>query len=280
MRTLTVLGIGTTLSHVNGFLGVSPSLSQTPSFFFLSQHQSQSSFQEEVKRGKKTALHATTTPTTNRASLVSVCTAELCCCQEDGIWGGQEILNDLLSRNLPYPVDAAPCLGACGGGAMVAIDFEDGSSALVSGIDETLMELGLLFPDQSKTTPIAIPTIIEPIPEDSATIVSVIENVAVEAAATTTATVELSEDSRRIEQLQETNGPSLEVSIPVEEDMKIVINSKKVKTVKPSVQLVDVRERMRLEAAAKAKTEQPSNPWLNAASYLAGKAAEKFFGDK
>ena len=44
---------------------------------------------------------------------VSVCTAELCKCQEDG-QGADDILQDLLSRDLSYPVDEAPCLGACG----------------------------------------------------------------------------------------------------------------------------------------------------------------------
>ena len=75
-------------------------------------------------------------------STVTVCTADLCCCQENG--GGKNILDHLRSRNLPYPIDEAPCLGACGGGAMVSIDFEDGSCALVAGLDNTLSELLLL----------------------------------------------------------------------------------------------------------------------------------------
>lgn len=44
---------------------------------------------------------------------VNICTAELCKCQEDGV-GAEDILQDLLSRDLPYPIDEAPCLGACG----------------------------------------------------------------------------------------------------------------------------------------------------------------------
>lgn len=86
-----------------------------------------------------TTLAATSSP---QPYTVSVCTAELCCCQEEGP-GGNEILEHLLSRDLPYSIGEAPCLGACGGGAMVSIDFEDGSYALAAGLDETLSELSL-----------------------------------------------------------------------------------------------------------------------------------------
>mmetsp|Transcript_20994 Transcript_20994/g.31102 ORF Transcript_20994/g.31102 Transcript_20994/m.31102 type:complete len:179 (-) Transcript_20994:202-738(-) len=79
-------------------------------------------------------------------SCVYVCTAELCCCQEEG-FGGDEILEHLRAQNLPYPTEEAPCLGACGGGAKVSIDFDDGSYALVTGMKETLSELGLSTSD-------------------------------------------------------------------------------------------------------------------------------------
>ena len=39
--------------------------------------------------------------------------------------------------------------------------------------------------------------------------------------------------------------------------------------------LVDVRERMRVEAASE---EEQTNPWLNMASYLAKKASDTMFG--
>eukprot|EP00980_Cylindrotheca_fusiformis_P030399 scaffold24765_cov103-Cylindrotheca_fusiformis.AAC.1 len=81
---------------------------------------------------------------------VSICTAELCRCQEEEGMGAEDILKDLQSRDLNYPINEAPCLGACGGGAMVAIDFEDGSCALVTGLDETLRELGLRNSDSGK----------------------------------------------------------------------------------------------------------------------------------
>lgn len=95
------------------------------------------------------SLQDTATATDVAVTTVSVCTAELCCYvandEEDGTGiGGNEIFQNLCSRkNLPYDVHEIPCLGACGGGSMVAIDYEDGTCALVSGLDETLAELGL-----------------------------------------------------------------------------------------------------------------------------------------
>ena len=109
---------------------------------FLSELASPLSFHSKNRfhGTKKSAFRKSSQLLAVAPSLVSVCTAELCCCQEEGL-GGDEILEDLLSRNLPYPIEEAPCLGACGGGAMVAIDFEDGGYALVAGIDETLHDI-------------------------------------------------------------------------------------------------------------------------------------------
>lgn len=56
---------------------------------------------------------ASTSDTATEVSAVSVCTAELCMCQDEG-FGGGDILETLLSKNLPYAVGEAPCLGACG----------------------------------------------------------------------------------------------------------------------------------------------------------------------
>lgn len=226
MNALIVLGIAATTTREAAAFHV-----PTPNSQSLLQTSSNS------RHSEAWVLQAAAQP-----SLVSVCTAELCCCQEDGM-GGDEILTHLQSRNLPFPVDEAPCLGACGGGAMVAIDFEDGSSALVSGIDETLTELGLSpIQSQRETTPSTF--------ESTATMPSAQQSL-VELATTTTKT--LTSQKHKPEP--------------------------KSKQANSSVELVDVRDRMRAEAAAKEKDEEPANPWLNAASYLAGKAAEKLFGD-
>mmetsp|Transcript_86179 Transcript_86179/g.248866 ORF Transcript_86179/g.248866 Transcript_86179/m.248866 type:complete len:248 (-) Transcript_86179:302-1045(-) len=204
-----------------------------------------------------------------KASLVSVCTAELCCCQEDGV-GGNEILADLQSRDLPYTVDEAPCPGACGGGAMVAIDFEDGTSALVSGLDETLSELGLSEPVQPSTKSSGATNGAGEKPEEEG--IQTMQKIS---------TKDVS--SEKLEVKAEIVPP---VAVVEKEEVESVNTSlaastkttKQKETVqKPSVELVDVRERMRAEAAQK---EQQANPWLNAASYLAGKAADKIFGGK
>lgn len=134
---------------------------------------------------------------------------------------------------------------------MVAIDFEDGSSTLVTGLEETLMELGL-----SKTLnhPVATP-------------------------ASNTGTSTTTENSTPVEDMTEEKKSLVESSkeenevpaaFPIAETKKSKINSS-------TSNLVDVRERMRAEAT---KDEKPANPWFNAATYLAGKAAEKLFGEK
>jgi hypothetical protein len=46
----------------------------------------------------------------SEVSAVSICTAELCTsCQAEG-FGAEGILKDLISRDLPYPVDEAPSM--------------------------------------------------------------------------------------------------------------------------------------------------------------------------
>ena len=176
--------------------------------------------------------------------------------------GGDEILKALRSRKLPYPIDEAPCLGACGGGAMVVIDFEDGSSALVSGIDESLMELGLWNKSNDATVARPVSRIS---PDPSTTEGSAPEKQVVVSDAIS-------------KTLQEVASSSVETPSP-EPDMNHVVKVTTTTRVKAStVALVDVRERMRAEAAVKAKEGESVNPWLNAASYLAGKAAEKLFG--
>jgi hypothetical protein len=197
-------------------------------------------------------------------STVSVCTAELCRCQEEG-FGADDILSDLLSRDLPYPIDEAPCLGACGSGAMVAIDFEDGTCALVSGLEETLFELGLSQTAVPYETPANSLDEVKRV-EDTAPIMAVesittIIDAVVDLAATrTTEEIDL---ARTV----------VEIEIPAEPAKTLLLTpppppaaTKKYK---------DVRDRMRAEAA---KDDQRTNPWFNVATYLAEKARKKIMG--
>jgi hypothetical protein len=197
-----------------------------------------------------------------QASVVSVCTAELCCCQDEGL-GGDEILAELQSRNLPYAVDEAICLGACGGGAMVAIDFEDGSSALVTGLQETLMELGL--PDSQMSERAIFPT--EPVSSESTVDrpIASTNNMKMEE-------LELSSNERDAGLSSQPAAITIGFSDPSK--LKKPQRTKKSST----AEFVDVRDRMR--AAASKEDEERVNPWFNAASYLAGKAAKQLFGDR
>lgn len=78
---------------------------------------------------------------------VSICMGELCKCQEEGD-NAESIMTDLQSRNVPFIVEDAPCLGACGLGAMVSIEYENGDYNLVCGLEETLEAIGLRKNDE------------------------------------------------------------------------------------------------------------------------------------
>ena len=76
-------------------------------------------------------------------SRVLVCTSDLCRCQEDERGGAMTVLSELLARDLPYPVEESACLGSCGIGSVVSVEFSDGKDIIAYGMDETLAELGL-----------------------------------------------------------------------------------------------------------------------------------------
>ena len=44
---------------------------------------------------------------------------------------------------MSFVVEDAPCLGACGLGSMVSIEYQDGDYDLVTGLDETLQAVGI-----------------------------------------------------------------------------------------------------------------------------------------
>jgi len=160
--------------------------------------------------------------TLQSVSRISVCGGELCQCQGDFEWGGasDHAIETLNSLNLPFDVDEVGCLGACGRGTMIAVDFCNGDSFVLDGLESTLTELGLqkkneLFGGEQASK------------KPSIDLVSAIREV---------------EGVNR----QRARSPSTSGA--------------------PSA-TVDVRERMRQEAA-----EEAQNPWMNMASYLFKKA--------
>ena len=154
---------------------------------------------------------------------VSVCAGELCQCQgeEFEFTGGASdaAISKLRGLNLDFPVDEVGCLGACGMGTMIAIDFENGDSILTDGLESTYTELGISIPKQTSSNE--------------------------------------SCEGNDIEALSDT------------------VTAPNASMIKPSSkELVDVRDRMRQEAAS----VEAENPWLKMGSYLVQKAADKVFG--
>lgn len=94
-------------------------------------------------------LQSTTSETEVKVNVarVSVCTGELCQCQgqEYEYTGGaaDAVLQRLQSFDLPFPVDSITCMGACGMGTMIAIDYEGGDSIMTDGLEGAIRELGL-----------------------------------------------------------------------------------------------------------------------------------------
>lgn len=189
-------------------------------------------------------------------SRISVCAGELCQCQGEQYeyTGGaaDAAIEELQSLDLPFPVDEVGCMGACGMGTMIAIDFENGDSIMTDGLDSTLLELGI--ERQQQLTAVSASTITD------------INEYANEDAISGNEEAVVSNDDVVV---------SMSTTIKEEETIaKPTIKTNKVQqeTKKPR-ELADVRDRMRQEAA-----EEVENPWINMASYLAKKATEKMFG--
>ena len=174
---------------------------------------------------------------------ISVCTEELCQCQGEGYESGgaaDATLEKLNSLDLSFPIDDVGCLGACGMGSMVAIDYENGDSILVDGLQSTLVELGI--EQESPNVVASTSDIVDNLTSSKSESESVASSSINERAVVTSSTTTLIEETET-------------------EAVKIVTQPKIVD---------DVRDRMRKEAADMS-TEVP-NPWLNMASYLAKKA--------
>eukprot|EP00986_Skeletonema_menzelii_P001833 scaffold495_cov152-Skeletonema_menzelii.AAC.23 len=188
-----------------------------------------------------THIHSTITITSSEevviktkvpVTRISVCAGELCQCQgeEFEFTGGASdaAIQELRQLDLKFPIDEVGCLGACGMGTMIAIDYENGDSIMTDGLDSTYAELGISAKTQLSTDESELTS--DTIEATSLTVVS-----------------------------DETSTP-------------LATKKKKV----PPKELVDVRERMRKEAA----DVEVENPWLKMGSYLAKKASDKLFGSE
>lgn len=188
-----------------------------------------------------TQIHSTVTSTSSEEVVVktkvpvtriSVCAGELCQCQgeEFEYTGGASdaAIQELRQLDLKFPIDEVGCLGACGMGTMIAIDYENGDSIMTDGLESTYSELGI-SPKTQFSTDGSVPS--------------------------------------RSDTVEATSSP---VAVVSDATSKPIATKKK-----PSAkELVDVRERMRQEAAS----AEVENPWLKMGSYLAKKATDKLFG--
>ena len=173
-------------------------------------------------------------------SRISVCAAELCQCQGDFEWGGasDHAIETLKSLDLPFDVDEVGCLGACGIGTAIAVDFRNGDSFVLDGLESTLLELGLETKNESvggEQVSTSTETSIEAVSVDE-------RDISVEGDEIPEMTQAIGE-AEGVTQRRRPSSPSTQ-SAPV-----------------------DVRERMRQAAA-----EEVQNPWMNMAAYLFKKA--------
>jgi hypothetical protein len=165
---------------------------------------------------------------------------------------------------------------------MVAIDFEDGSAALVSGLAETLSELGL---SDTAHTEEPVQTALATDGESTSSadvqqeIVNIVANASsVLAPANNDDGVQLvvEEDTSTKDAVATMERPTQQaISAPEPVPVKVKVPSPSTSEYKMTSD--DVRERMRSEAS---KDSEQKNPWLNMASYLAGKARDKIIGSE
>ena len=207
------------------------------------------------------ASTATTSSVATDVKLISICTEELCQCQGEYEYTGgaaDAALEQLQKLDLPCPLDSVGCMGACGMGTMIAIDYKNGDSILVDGLQSTLIELGLQQEQTNSQFDASTPE-----PEDV-----VIEN------ESSCVEEEVTPSTPTVIVATSTTNASPE---PVVEQKETVVREVRVepkKSMKQRRELVDVRDRMREEAA----DQQVENPWLKMGSYLAKKATDNMFG--
>mmetsp|Transcript_28458 Transcript_28458/g.69030 ORF Transcript_28458/g.69030 Transcript_28458/m.69030 type:complete len:157 (+) Transcript_28458:551-1021(+) len=154
---------------------------------------------------------------------------------------------------------------------MVAIDFEDGSAALVSGMDETLMELGLKGNEDTST--IAS----EPVESSSYSPVAAMPELELSATSTDTATATPASTTTASPSDAVTTAASITTATAATPIVASKATSKPKKKASSSYQ--DARDRMRAQQQSE-ETEPASNPWWTAATYLAQKAKESIISNK
>jgi hypothetical protein len=189
-------------------------------------------------------------------------------------------MNDLLSRDLPYVVEEAPCLGACGIGAMVSIEYEDGGYDLVTGLQETHDAVGIVCSLSAPRTScnadesVAAPFVqyqdevedFNRIPLDSNNQLE--ENEGFSASSGMTTQVDVEEENLR----------KIDIKVTDVANDKILESQPITKATSIDSMTVDKEQdhgavqRMRNELNV-AVDEKP-NPWVNMALYLAQKAKE------
>lgn len=184
---------------------------------------------------------------------MSVCTAELCQCQGDeGEGSADALLENLWERKLSFTVEETGCLGACGMGTMVAIEYEDGTADLVAGLEETLDVLGIV--DSKHETSSVCGTIVNE-----------------HTVASTTERPRVSEPAKAVSIAPPPATPAATANQP-----DAVVVTKKMSNPQSTPPVSDARDRMR-EAAKEA--DDVSNPWVNMAGYLTKKAGDALFGE-
>ena len=213
---------------------------------------------------------------------VSVCMGELCKCQEEN---AETILSNLLSRDLPYTVEDSPCLGACGIGAMVSIEYEDGDYALVMGLQETLHAVGIVSDVRAGAGDVTTSTTMdigEEIHDEllrGNTVVDSGGNTSMSKSATTQAGVvsPIVKDAEVNKPVTIANADGIMNQPNSINDASNLDsgNERMIQTV-AIVEDHGAVDRMRAESA-KAENER-SNPWVNMAVYLAQKAKDSILG--
>ena len=197
---------------------------------------------------------ATTKVAVNR---VNVCMGELCKCQEGD--NAEIILADLGSRNLPFVVEDAPCLGACGMGAMVSVEYEDGDYLLVTGLKETLEAIGVqgyINKEVDKIVDIEQNEGNQPV--DMAEIPPVVN--------------EINKNDFMSTKDLNTNNNDIQDGASEQDisDSNDIVN-----IVSPDKNIEDNHDAIKRMRAAAKEDEEKSNPWVNMAMYIGKKVLSK-----
>ena len=215
---------------------------------------------KKVTTSLKASLTDTNSNNPKKVERVSICLGELCKCQEES---SELILQDLQSRNLPYVVEDAPCLGACGMGAMVSIDYQDGGFDLVCGMEETHAAVGITQldgPSQSLEE------------KQDVELMNDLQQIMEEAEPAQINKENSDEDD---ENLTDIESRVLQIESDLSKEEEKSTSADVITTDEAFVENeVDHGAVQRMREEAKTATEEQTNPWLNMALYLGKKAKE------